>query len=133
MSKQCFLIANSKQGMRYASVAYIYLGRLDQPLPDISVPGRQPANNQEIDKKVEIPGDRLAIDSQAPRKIGGIQKLRLVMCQHRPVASKRLSRYAQSELRNVALQVGSYKIAPPLHAEIVGFRQKTAWKTAPDP
>ena len=63
MSKQRFLIANSKQGMRYASVAYIYLGRLDQPLPDISVPGRQPANDQEIDKKVEITGDRLAIDS----------------------------------------------------------------------
>ena len=80
--------------MRYTSVAHVDFGRLNQPLSDISVPGRQPTNNQEVDKEVEITGDRLAIDSQTARQIGSIQNLRLVMCQHRPEASKRLSRYA---------------------------------------
>jgi hypothetical protein len=65
--------ANSEQGMRYASVAHVDFGRLNQPLPDISVPGPQPANNQEIDKEVEIAGDRLAIDSQPRARLAAFR------------------------------------------------------------
>ena len=41
------------------------------------MPGRQPANDEKIDKEIEIAGHGFPIDCQAPREIGGIEDLRL--------------------------------------------------------
>src|SRR6266568_3688510 len=133
MTEQSFLVPNTEQSMRDATIAHIHLGGLDQPLAGIPVPGRQSSNKQEVNKKIKIAGYRFAIDGQAARQSGGIQNLSLVVGQHRPEAAKCLSRYARPELGDVALQVRSDKITPPLQAEIVRLCQETARKATPDP
>ena len=55
------------------------------------------------------------------------------MRQHRPEAPKRLGRDTWTELRNVALQVRAYEIAPPLKAAIVRLCQEARRKPAPHP
>jgi len=127
MSKQHFFIANSKQGMRYASVAYIYLGDLTS-LFRYFCAGRQPANDEEIDKEVEIPATVLP-STASPRKIAAFRSCAWLCASivrsaeaFQPVCAIRIEEYRAP--------VRSYKIAPPLHAEIVGFRQEAARKTA---
>ena len=57
------------------------------------MPGRQSPNEQEVNQKIKITGNRFAIDGQTASQIGGIQNLSLIVRQHRPESSKRLSRY----------------------------------------
>ena len=40
MTEQSFLIPNAEQRMRYAAIAHVDLGRLDEPFANIPVPGR---------------------------------------------------------------------------------------------
>ena len=119
--------------MRDAAIAHIHLGRFYQPLADIAVPSRQSPNEQKVNKKIKITGDRLAIDTQATRQIGSIKNLSLVVCQHRPETPEGPGRYARTKLRNVALHIGSDEVAPPIYAEIAGLSQETARKATPNP
>lgn len=68
--------------MREGTVADIDLGRLDQALTDIGVPGFQSSNEAQIDEQVEIGGDGLAVDAERAGKLGGIQQARLMMGRH---------------------------------------------------
>lgn len=77
MTEQCFFVPNSEQRMRDAAIAHIHLGRFHQPLADISVPGRQPPNEQEVNQKIKITCDRLSIDAQATPQVGSIEILSL--------------------------------------------------------
>jgi len=124
VTEQSFLIPNARQRVCDTAVAHIYLGRLDQPLADIPMPGRQTPNQQRVSSKIKITGDCFAIDGQTARQIGGIRNLNLVVRQHRPESPQRLSRYAGPELPDVALQTGANKIAPPEQADVIRFGQK---------
>ena len=93
MTEQRFLVPNSEQRMRDAAIAYIHLGRFYQPSADIAVPSRQSPNEQEVNKKVKITGDCLAIDTQTTGQIGSIKNLSLVMRQHCPEPPKRFRWY----------------------------------------
>ena len=79
MTEQRFFVPDSEQRMRDAAIAHINLGRFYQPLSDIAVPSRQSPNEQEVNQKIEITGDCLAIDTQAARQIGSIKNLSLIV------------------------------------------------------
>jgi len=104
MTEQSFLVANAKQRVRDAAIAHVDLVRLDEPLAKIPVLGRQSSNEQEINQKVKIASNRLGIDGQTASQSGHIQNLSLIVRQHDLESPQRLSRYAESELRHVALR-----------------------------
>jgi hypothetical protein len=97
------------------------------------VPGGEPANDKEINKQIEIASHGFPIDREASGQTRSIQNLRLIMRKHSPETTKRLGGYTRSELRDIALQVSPYEIAPPLQTQIVRFSEKAARKAAPDP
>ncbi len=99
--------------MREATVADIDLGRLDQALGNIGVPGFQSSNEEQIDEQVEIGGDGLAVDAERAGKLSGIQQARLMMGQHHPEAAQRFCRDSRTELRDIALKIGADEILPP--------------------
>ncbi len=70
MTERGFFVPNSEQRMSDAAIAHIHLGRFYQPLADIAVPGGQSPNEQQVNKKIQITGDCLAIDTQATVALG---------------------------------------------------------------
>src|ERR1017187_2212842 len=119
--------------MNQAAVAHIYLGRLDQPLAQIRVPGRQTAHDEQVREQIEIAGGGLGIHAQIARKLGRVEQPALVVSKHDPEATQGFGGDAGTKLRNIPLQVAADEILPPAQAAR-GIRSKqTFWKPAAHP
>ena len=113
MRQQGILISKTKQRVQNATVAHIDARRLDQPLAHVGMPGRQPANQQQIHQQVDVGSGGLHVHADVAGQLGHIELRALQVRQHGPKAAQRLRRNPPPELGDVPLQVGADEIEPP--------------------
>ena len=73
------MVADAEQCMHEAAVADVDLGRLDQALPDVAVPGSKSADKQQVHEQVQVGGHRLAIHCKCTGQYCGIEESALLV------------------------------------------------------
>lgn len=102
--------------MDQTAVAHIDPGRLHQPLADVGVPGRQPAQEQQVGEQIDVGRRGLGIDAQVAGELGDVEHAALMMGQHRPEATQPLGGDARPELGDVPLEVRADEVLSPAQA-----------------
>ncbi len=129
--QQGFLVGDCEQGMGQAAVSHVYLGRFDQALAEVGMPGRQAAHDEEVDQQVEIAGGGLGVHSKVAGELGGVEQPALMVGQHAPEAAQSFGGDTRAELRDVAFQIGADEVlAPAQAARAIGCEQAVGKATA---
>ncbi len=119
MTEQLLPRCNPEQRVHDPAVAHVHLRRTDQPLARIRGPRGQTPEEQQIDQRVEIPGDGLPADPQPRGQPRRVQQLALLVRQHLPETSDCLGRDAGPQRRKIPLQICLEKGPAPAEAGLV--------------
>ena len=76
--------------------------RVDEAFAGIAVPRRQTPHHQEIDRQIEVTGNRLAIGADPASERRRVEQQGLIMGEPRPEPLQCFSWHARPELRDVA-------------------------------
>jgi len=66
-----------------------------------------------LDKQIQVAAHRAAIHRERAAQLGGIERARLAVGEHRPEAAQRFGGDTGAKLGDVALQIGAQKLATP--------------------
>ena len=91
------------------------------------------SEDERVRQQIEVAPDAALADPEGAGDLGTVPDLGVVVRHHRPEAAKRLSRNADAELREVALQKRLQERAPPLDALRLTWGQERARESAAEP
>jgi len=122
-----------QERMQQAAVRHIDLGRLHLSFAQVLEPGEDLPQHQRRGEQVEVAADRHVGDPEGAGELRSVPYLPVVVSDHRPEASERLGRDADSKRREIPLQEGADEPTPPFGTVAVRRSDEGARKAAPQP